>query len=161
MHESFAPQFQTEAGGCGGRRNMRLLCQLWANELEDRPSTSLQTKHHDPEVDQSNCTFSGPTKLTHSKNSGNIMLIVIFERMAPSSCVRTKYTRPVHGAHVDPNGEKKQISSTGRLECLQMNRCQGQRASRSVPSNRHFPMVTVTNDSQKRSTFNSCSFAVP
>ena len=61
---------------------MRLLCQLWAKEFEDRPSTSLQTKHHDPEVDQSSCTSPGPTEFAHSKISGNIMPIVIFEHMA-------------------------------------------------------------------------------
>ena len=38
--------------------------------------------------------------------SGNIMPIVIFGHMAPSSCVRTKLTRPVHSAHEDPNGER-------------------------------------------------------
>ena len=32
----------------------------------------------------------GPTEFAHSKISGNIMPIVIFEHMAPSSCVRTK-----------------------------------------------------------------------
>ena len=52
------------------------------------------------------------------------------------------------------------ISSTGRSECMQMNRCQGGKASRLVPSNRLFPMVTVTNWSPDRSTLNSCNFAV-
>ena len=42
-----------------------------------------------------------------------------------------------------------------------MNRCQGRKAGRSVPSNRLFPMVTMTNDSQNSSTLNSCNFAVP
>ena len=68
-------------------------------------------------------------------------------------------------AHEDPNGGKKQIglrrSPAPTSECMQMNRCQGRKASRSVPSNRLFPMVTVTNDSQNRSTLNSCNFAVP
>ena len=41
-----------------------------------------------------------------------------------------------------------------------MNRCQGGKASRLVPSNRLFPMVTVTNWSPNRSTLNSCNFAV-
>ena len=165
MHESFAPLFQNQAAGCGGGRNMCVLCQLWAKEFEDRPSTSLQTKHHDPEVDQSNCTSPGPTEFAHFNFFGNIMPIVIFGRMAPSSCVRTKLTRPVHSAHEDPNGEKKQIglrrSPAPTSECMQMNRCQGRKASRSVPSNRLFPMLTVTNDSQNRSTLNSCNFAVP
>ena len=61
------------------------------------------------EVDQSSCTSPGPTEFAHSKISGNIMPIVIFEHMAPSSCVRTKQTRPVHSAHEDLNREKKQI----------------------------------------------------
>ena len=134
-------------------------------EFEDRPSTSLQTKHHDPEVDQSNWTSPGLTEFAHFKISSNIMLIVIFGHMAPSSCVRTKLTRPVHSAHENPNGEKKQIglrrSRAPMSECMQMNRCQGRKASRSVPSNRLFPMVTVTNVSQNRSTLNSCNFAVP
>ena len=161
MLESFAPQFQNQAAGCGGGQNMCLLCQLWAKEFEDRPSTSLQTKHHDPEVDQSNCTSPGSTEFAHFKISGNIMPIVIFGRMAPSSCVRTK----LPSAHEDPNGEKKQIglrrSPAPTSEYMQMNRCQGRKASRSVPSNRLFPMVTVTNDSENRSTLNSCNFAVP
>ena len=106
VHESFAPHFQNQAAGCGGGRNMCLLCQLWAKEFEDRPSTSLQSKHHDPEVDQSNCTSPAPTELAHFKVSGNIMPIVIFGHMDPSSCVRTKLTRPVHSAHEDPNGER-------------------------------------------------------
>ena len=99
VHESFAPQFQNQAADCGGGRNLCFLCQLWAKEFEDRPSTSLQTKHHDPEVDQSNCTSPGLTEFAHFKISGNIMLIVIFGPTAPSSCVRTKLTRPVHSAH--------------------------------------------------------------
>ena len=106
VHESFTPQFQNQAAGRGGGRNMCLLCQLCAKEFEDRPSTSLQTKHHGPEVDQSNCTSPGPTEFAHFKISGNIMPIVIFGHMAPSSCVRTKLTRPVHSAHEDPNGER-------------------------------------------------------
>ena len=69
---------------------MHLLCQRWAKEIEDRPSMSLQTKHHDPEVDQSSCTSPGPTEFAHSKIPGNIMLIVIFEHISPSSCVRNK-----------------------------------------------------------------------
>ena len=101
------------------------------------------------------------TEFAHFKISGNIMPIVIFGRMAPSSCVRTKLT----SAHEDPNGEKKQIglrrSPAPTSECMQMNRCQGRKASRLVPSNRLFPMVTVTNDSQNHSTLNSCNFAVP
>ena len=52
------------------------------------------------------------------------------------------------------------ISGTGRLECMQMNRCQGGKASRLVPSNRLFPMVTVTNWSPNRSTLNFSNFAV-
>ena len=48
---------------------------------------------------QSNCTSPGPTEFANFKISGNIMLIVIFGHMAPSSCVRTKLTRPVHSAH--------------------------------------------------------------
>ena len=106
-----------------------------------------------------------PPEFAHFKISGNIMPIVIFGHMAPSSCVRTKLTRPVHIAHQDPNGEKKQIgfrrSPALTSECMQINRCQGRKASRSVPSNRLFPMMTVTNDSQNRSTLNSCNFAVP
>ena len=113
---------------------------------------------------QSNCTSPGPTEFANCKISG-IMLIVIFGHMSPSSCVRTKLTRPVHSAHEDPNGEKKQIglrrSPAPTSECMQMNRCQGRKARRSVPSNRLFPMVTVTNDSQNRSTLNSCNFVVP
>ena len=150
----------------GNRRNMCLLCQLWAKEFQDRPSMSLQTKHHDPEVDKATARPPDPrTEFANFKISGNIMLIVIFGHMAPSSCVRTKLTRPVHSAHEDPNGEKKQIGlrrpPAPTSECMQMNRCQGRKASRSVPSNRLFPMVTVTNDSQNRSTLNSCNFAVP
>ena len=78
---------------------MCLLCQLWAKEFEDRPLTSLQTKHHDPDLDQSNCTSPGPTEFAHFKISGNIMPIVIFGHMVPLSCVRTKLTRPEHSAH--------------------------------------------------------------
>ena len=55
------------------------------------------------------CTSPGPTEFAHSKISGNIMPIVISEHMAPSSCVRTKQTRPVHSAHEGLNVEKKQI----------------------------------------------------
>ena len=157
---------QNQAAGCGGGRNMCLLCQLWAKEFEDQPSTSLHTKHHDPEVDQSNCTSPGPTEFAHFKISGNVMPIGIFRHMDPSSCVRTKPTRPMHSAHEDPNGDsEKQIglrrSPAPTLECMQMNRCQGRKASPSVASNWLFPMVTVTNDSQNHSTLNSCNFAVP
>ena len=88
---------------------MHLLCHRWAKEFEDRPSTILQTMHHNPEVNQSSCTSPRPTEFAHSKISGNIMLIVSFEHMASSSCVRTKQTRPVHSAHEDLNKEKKQI----------------------------------------------------
>ena len=61
--------------------------------------------------------------------SGDVMPILIFGHMAPPSCVRKKLTRPVHGAHEDPNGGKEQIglhrSPAPTSECMQMNRCQG------------------------------------
>ena len=72
--EHFAPQLQGEAAGCaGGGQNMHLLCQRWATKYEDRLSTSLQTKHHDPEVDydsilsQSIATALGPTEFAYFK----------------------------------------------------------------------------------------------
>ena len=70
-----------------------------------------------------------------------------------------------HPVHVEIWTEKdanrpSSISGTGRSECMQMNRCQGGKAVHSVPSNRLFPMVTVTNWSPNRSTLNSCNFAV-
>ena len=82
--ESFAPQFQNQAAGCARGRNMRLLCQRWAKGFEDRPSTSLQTKHHDPEVDQNSCTSPGPTEVAHSNISGNIMLGAAAEGSTPA-----------------------------------------------------------------------------
>ena len=78
----------------------------------DRPSTSLSTKYHGPEVDQYStlsrwkAATPGPTEFAHFKISGNIAPIVIFEHTAPSSCVRTKQTRTAHGARGDLNGER-------------------------------------------------------
>ena len=95
-----------------GRRNKRLLCQLWAKHFEDRPAafndSPNQAPRLDPEVEQSRCTYPGPRSLSIPKFlvTSHIMPIVIFEHMAPSSCVRTKLTRPVHSAHEDLNGEK-------------------------------------------------------
>ena len=131
--------------------------------VEDRPSTSLQTKHHNPEVDQSNCTSPGPTEFAHSK----IVLVTSCQSLSLSTWLLRLVSEqsPVHSAHEDPNGGKKQIglrrSPAPTSECVQMSRCQGRKASRSVPSNQLFPMVTVTNDSQNRSTLYSWKFAVP
>ena len=67
--------------------------------------------------------------------------------------------------HVEISTEKEanrhsSIFGTGRSECMQMNRCQGGKAARLMPSNWLFPMVTVTNWSPNRSTLNSYNFAV-
>ena len=56
------------------------------------------------------CTSPGPTEFAHFKISSNIMPIVIFGHMAPSSCVWTKLTRPVHSAHEDPNRRRKEAN---------------------------------------------------
>ena len=44
-------------------------------------------------LSQWKAAVTGPTKFTHFKSSGKITPIVIFERTAPSSCVRNKKQR--------------------------------------------------------------------
>ena len=89
---------------CLRKRKAQFLDECCMNDMQTNQA-------HDPEVNQSNCTSPRPTEFAHSKISGNTMpiMIIIFEYMAPSSCFRTKQTRPVHSAQEDLNEEKKQI----------------------------------------------------
>ena len=133
---------------------MCLLCQLWAKEFEDlqrvsKPSTTTlkltkaTARPPDPRSSPiskflvTSCQSSPSHHDNPARENLFIMPIVISGHMAPSSCVRTKLTRPVHSTHEDPNIERSKSPFVDppapTSECMQMNRCQGRKASRSVP----------------------------
>ena len=83
----------------------------WAKEFQDRPSTSLQTKHHDPEVEKATGRPPDPRSSPKFQNFWYHANRYLWAHGSFVLCPETKLTRPVHSAHEDRRKEANRPSS--------------------------------------------------